>query len=64
VNVQSSLSGTAEQLKCVINLSVAPFPWLDWLNSSMGSVPKSITASLGLYRDRLHPTGSPAERDT
>lgn len=47
----------------MINLSVAPSPWLDWLNTSMGSPPKSITEPLGLYRDRLNPTGSPAERD-
>jgi hypothetical protein len=58
------MSSTAEQLKCVINLSVAPSPWLEWRYSSMGAAPKSVTAPLGLYRDRLHPTGSPAERDT
>jgi Domain of unknown function (DUF4304) len=63
VNVQSSAWSTAEEVRCVINLSVAPSPWLDWLNTSSVSLPKSITEPLGLYRDRLNPTGSPAERD-
>lgn len=63
VNVQSSSFSTAEDVRCVINLSIAPSPWLDWLNTSSGSLPKSITESLGLYRDRLHPGGSPAGRD-
>jgi hypothetical protein len=63
VNVQSSSQSTAEEVRCVINLSLAPAPWLEWLNTSMRSLPKSITASLGLYRDRLHPSGSPAGRD-
>jgi hypothetical protein len=63
VNVQSSQWSTAESLRCVINLAVAPAPWLDWMRESLGSLPKSINESLGLYRDRLHPAGTPAGRD-
>jgi hypothetical protein len=63
VNVPSSPFSTAEDLRCVINLSIAPSSWLDWLNASLGPLPKSVTESLGLYRDRLHPSRSPAGRD-
>lgn len=63
VNVQSSSWSTAESLRCVINLAVAPAPWLDWLREWRGSLPKSINESLGLYRDRLHPAGTPAGAD-
>ena len=63
VNVQSSSSSTAGQVRCVINLAVVPAGWLEWLHASLGSLPKSVTESLGLYRDRLHPSGSPAGRD-
>jgi hypothetical protein len=52
VNVQSSRGSTAESLRCVINLAVAPAPWLDWRRESLGSLPKSVTESLGLWRDR------------
>ena len=60
VNVQSSRWSTAESVRCVINLAVAPAPWLDWLRESLGSLPKSVTVTLGLWRDRLHPAGTPA----
>lgn len=63
VNVQSSAYSTSQSLRCVINLAVAPAPWLAWQRQSRGSLPKSITESLGLYRDRLHPTGTPPEVD-
>jgi hypothetical protein len=63
VNVQSSSWSTASSLRCVINLAVAPAPWLDWMRERLGSLPKSITESLGLYRDRLHPGGTPAGVD-
>ena len=58
VNVQSSRWSTAESLRCVINLAVAPAPWLDWMRESLGSLPKSVTVPLGLWRDRLHPAGT------
>jgi hypothetical protein len=61
--VQSSRRSTAESLRCVINLAVAPAPWLDWLRESLGSLPRSVTESLGLWRDRLHPSGTPAGTD-
>lgn len=63
VNVQSSSGNTAECVRCVINLAVAPAPWLDWKGESLGSMPKSVHESLGLYRDRLHPTGTPTGVD-
>jgi Domain of unknown function (DUF4304) len=63
VNVQSSSWSTAESLRCVINLAVAPAPWLDWLREWRGSLPKSVTEPLGLWRDRLHPAGTPAGTD-
>jgi hypothetical protein len=63
VNVQSSSWSTARSLRCVINLAVAPAPWLDWMRESHRSLPKSVTESLGLWRDRLHPAGTPAGAD-
>lgn len=47
----------------MINLAVVPAAWLEWFHAFLGSLPKSVTESLGLYRDRLHPSGSPAGRD-
>lgn len=59
VNVQSSSFSSAEHLKCVINLAVAPEPWLRWSRVKLGpGMPKSVTESLGLYRERLHPHGA------
>lgn len=51
-------------MSCVINLSVAPAPWLEWMKEALGAgYPKSVGESLGLYRARLHPTGAPAGAD-
>jgi Domain of unknown function (DUF4304) len=61
--VQSSMFSTAGEVRCVINLAVAPRPWLDWLHASSEPLQKSISDSLGLYRDRLHPSGSTPRRD-
>ena len=59
VNVQSSSFSSAEHLKCVINLAIAPEPWLRWSRVKLGAaMPKSVTESLGLYRERLHPEGT------
>ncbi|MGW1067600.1 DUF4304 domain-containing protein [Streptomyces aureus] len=63
VNVESSSSSTSRSVHCVISVAVAPAPWLDWMRESLGSLPKSINESLGLYRARLHPNGTPAGRD-
>ena len=64
VNVQSSSFSTAEQLKCVINLAVAPEPWLRWNRVKLGAaMPKSVTENLGLYRERLHPGGTAPGQD-
>ncbi|MGW9632036.1 DUF4304 domain-containing protein [Agromyces sp. NPDC055520] len=64
VNVQSSSSSNSDALKCVINIAAAPEPWLRWQRFRLGSnMPKSIAEFLGLYRDRLHPTGTPVDQD-
>jgi hypothetical protein len=40
-----------------VNLSAIPEPWLRWQRELLaGGMPKSISESLGLYRDRLHPS--------
>jgi len=60
VNLQSSTSSTASAIRCVLNTSVAPEPWLRWTREQMGtSMPKAIPESMGLYRQRLHPSGTP-----
>jgi hypothetical protein len=60
VNVQSSSFSSAEHLRCVVNLAFAPEPWLRWEAEKLGAgMPKSVSESLGLYRERLHPEGTP-----
>jgi hypothetical protein len=64
VNVQSSSYSSAEHLRCVVNLAFAPEPWLRWEAETLGAgMPKSVAESLGLYRERLHPQGSPVGID-
>ncbi|MGH1564570.1 DUF4304 domain-containing protein [Mumia sp. DW29H23] len=64
VNLQSSSWSSADRLPCIINVAVAPEPWLRWNRQLLGdSMPKNVTESLGLYRDRLHPTGTPEGSD-
>lgn len=64
VNVQSSSFSSSEHLRCVVNLAFAPEPWLRWQAESLGArTPKSVSESLGLYRDRLHPEGTAAGVD-
>ena len=63
VNVQSSKYSTRESLRCVINLSVAPEPWLAWTATQRGSLPRSPSEAAGLYRKRLLPTGTPEDVD-
>ncbi|GAA0591250.1 hypothetical protein GCM10010174_02920 [Kutzneria viridogrisea] len=63
VSVQTSRYSTASSLHCVLNTAVAPAPWLAWQQQSLGSLPQAVPESLGLYRRRLHPTGTPAARD-
>ncbi|MDH2415261.1 DUF4304 domain-containing protein [Nocardioides sp. CER19] len=60
VNVQTSQYSSRESLRCVVNLSLAPQPWLAWTEARQGPLPKSLGESYGLYRERLHPSGSPA----
>jgi len=64
VNVQSSSFSSAARLPCVVNLGFAPEPWLRWMSHRLGpGMPKSVSESLGLYRERLHPAGTPAGTD-
>ena len=64
VNVQSSSFSSADRVTCVVNLSFAPEPWLRWTAEGLGAaMPKSVTESLGLYRERLHPEGTPQRKD-
>ncbi|MDF8265588.1 DUF4304 domain-containing protein [Luteipulveratus flavus] len=61
VNIQSSSSSTSERLRCILNLAVAPQPWLRLHGERLGRVmPKKVSESLGLYRRRLHPAATPA----
>jgi hypothetical protein len=64
VNVQSSSFSSADHLRCVVNLAFAPEPWLRWQAERLGTgMPKSVSESLGLYRERLHPDGTPEGTD-
>ncbi len=64
VNVQSSSWSTSESLRCVVNLGFAPEPWLRWMRRALGPrAPKAVPESLGLYRERLHPGGTPEGTD-
>lgn len=64
VNVQSSSWSTSAALRCVVNLAFAPEPWLRWQTENLGAgKPKSVSESLGLYRARLHPEGTPDGTD-
>ncbi|GAB3763077.1 hypothetical protein FB382_001308 [Nocardioides ginsengisegetis] len=64
VNVQTSSFSGADHLRCVVNLAFAPEPWLRWQAENLGAgMPKSMPESLGLYRERLHPEGTPEGTD-
>lgn len=64
VNLQSSSYSTRDNPRCVLNIAVAPEPWLRWSAVRQDSgMPKAVGESLGLYRDRLHPAGTPAGAD-
>src|SRR6478609_2428707 len=60
VNVQSSMFSTATRLDCVVNLSLAPAPWIEWIDRDRPVRPKSVHESYGMYRRRLHPSGAAA----
>jgi len=50
----------AHQVRCVVNLAFAPQPWLRWQAENLGAaMPKFVSEALGLYRERLHPEGTP-----
>ena len=51
-------------VRCVVNLAFALEPWLRWETEDLGvGMPKSVSESLGLYRERLHPEGTPEGTD-
>lgn len=65
VNVQSASWSSSDRLRCVVNISVAPEPWLRWQSHLLGAaMPKNVTEPLGLFRDRVHPAGSAPGADT
>lgn len=49
--------------RCVVGLAVVPGPWLDFMGEWLGRPPHQVNESLGLYRERLTPSGSPAGDD-
>jgi hypothetical protein len=60
VNLQSARSSSASSVRCVLNTSVAPEPWLRWTRVQMGAaMPKAIPESMGLYKQRLLPSNTP-----
>lgn len=64
VNVQSSSFSSADHLRCVVNVAFAPEPWLRWKAENLDArMPKAVSESLGLFRERLHPEGTPADAD-
>jgi len=64
INIESSSRNTPERCRCVVNISVAPEPWLRRQGARLPhGLPKAIPESLGLSRDRLHPDGTPAGVD-
>ena len=47
-----------------MNLAFAPEPWLRGEKEELGArTPRSVSESLGLYRERLHPEGTPTRTD-
>ena len=59
VNVQSSQFSSADDVRCVINLSVIPASWWDWQCRRLALSPSSAPKEQhGLWRYRLHPTGA------
>ena len=63
VNLQGSSYSSASSARYVINLSVVPEPWAASMAMTLGRRPKALPESWGLYKRRLHPTGTPADTD-
>jgi hypothetical protein len=54
VNVQSSSFSSSDEVLCVINLAVAPEPWLAWQSEQFGRpLPKAVKEFHGLWRGRV-----------
>jgi hypothetical protein len=61
VNIQSSRYSSKDEVKCVINLAVVPEPWWSMKASmSLSTKPTTPKEYDGLYRDRVHPSQTPA----
>ena len=57
INVQSSSFSNRDEVKCLINLALAPRPWLEWTAAQREEqVTPSPKEYDGLWRDRLHPS--------
>jgi hypothetical protein len=64
VNLQSSPWSSASEVRCVLNVAVAPRGWIDWLATMSGAPKKALPSeSSGLYRSRVHPQETPPGRD-
>jgi hypothetical protein len=60
VNVQSSQFSSSSDVSCVINLSIVPaiqFDWWEYSSAAAVSRRNAPTEALGMWRERLHPTG-------
>ena len=59
VNVQRSQFGSAADVRCVVNIAVAPEPWLAWNACWQGvELPKAPKDYDGLWRARCQPSWS------
>jgi hypothetical protein len=64
VNLQSSPRSTAAELRCVLNVAVAPQIWIRWLEAIPGArSQRQPSESSGLYRTRIHPRDADPGRD-
>ena len=61
--VNFEFSTATDALHCTIGLAVAPAPWLAWMAEWLGAPPQAVHESIGLYRARLNPSGTPAGTD-
>lgn len=63
VNVQSSSWSTREEVRCFVDLAVAPDPWMDWRSTQTGQPRrKSPKENDGLWRSRLDRPTPPGAR--
>lgn len=64
VNVQSSVSSTQDEVRCLINLAMSPRPYLAWFAHQWHTeIPKNPGHTWGIYRDRLDASEPGADRE-